>query len=315
MRRSREAFDEAPAPALSAESGMSWTEIVKEARTTEEQWRAEGSIAWYRGHADATWELKSTLHREVESFFNVLAKKLPASDELDVLHNTYKEEYRSFRSNAWPLLDQRERSDWGIVFAMQHYGQVTRLLDWSVSFACAVYFALFQTCEKCHVTSQEAAIWMLDPQALNKESQGVEVQIALEDAGELAKADGTVLDVRSWHPKYKDAVPNNDLKSIAIAPDFTNPRMTAQKAAFTMAGDSFNPLDQEFPQLMSAKRLRKFVLTPTAKDDAATFLAAAGLDAYSFFPDLHGLALRHKDEVRKRFERLTKFYRYALKKT
>ena len=42
---------------------MSWAEIVEEARKTEELWVADASMAWYRGHADETWDLKSTLHR------------------------------------------------------------------------------------------------------------------------------------------------------------------------------------------------------------------------------------------------------------
>lgn len=292
---------------------MSWAEIVEETRTTEEQWLADGSMAWYRGHADVTWALRATLHREVDAFLSALATRPPRAMELDLLRSSYKKEYRRFRSSAWPLLDQREQSDWGIVFAMQHYGQITRLLDWSESLACAVYFALFRACEKCYDENQAAAIWMLDPQALNKESQGFDGLVGLDEAIEVAKADGTVFDVRAWHPRFKvDA--DEELKSIAIAPDFTNPRMTAQRAAFTMSGDSFEPLDQEFKGLVSSGRLRQFVLSPAVKKDAAGFLAAAGLDAYSFFPDLHGLAVRHKDEVRKRFEIMKKFYGPALKK-
>lgn len=117
---------------------MSWAEIVEEARATEEQWLADGSMAWYRGHADVTWALTATLHREVDTFLNALAKRPPRVTELDLLRSSYKKEYRRFRSSAWPLLGPRERSDWGIVFAMQHYGQITRLLDWSESLACAV---------------------------------------------------------------------------------------------------------------------------------------------------------------------------------
>lgn len=292
---------------------MSWAEIVEEARATEEQWLADGSMAWYRGHADVTWALTATLHREVDTFLNALAKRPPRVTELDLLRSSYKKEYRRFRSSAWPLLGPRERSDWGLVFAMQHYGQITRLLDWSESLACAAYFALFRACEKCYDKNQTAAIWMLDPQALNKESQGFEALVGLDEAIEVEKADGTVFDVRAWHPKFK-VDSDEELKSIAIAPDFTNPRMTAQRAAFTMSGDSFEPLDQEFNGLRSAGRLRVFVLSPAAKNDAAAFLDAAGLDAYSFFPDLHGLAVRHKDEVRKRFEIMKKFYGAALKK-
>ena len=110
-----------------------------------------------------------------------------------------------------------------------------------------------------------------------------------------------IVDARPWHPKY---APPGDmvLKTIAVAPDFTNPRMTAQRSAFTMSGDSFEPLDKEFPKLVQDGRLRKFVLAPKVKKEAEVFLRAAGLDAYSFYPDLHGLALRHKDQGRRRLE-------------
>jgi hypothetical protein len=90
--------------------------------------------------------------------------------------------------------------------------------------------------------------------------------------------------------------------------------MTAQRAAFTIGGDSFQGLDDELKGLVSGSRLRQFIVSPAAKNDAAAFLAAAGLDAYSFFPDLHGLAVRHKDEVRKRFEMMKKVYGGVLKK-
>ena len=119
------------ATAQDAKANMTWADIVREVATLEEQWLADGSMAWYRGHADAGWKLKSTLHREVEAFVNLMKSPPLPADQVDLLRKEYKKEYRRFRSRAWPLLDQRERSDWGIVFAMQHYGQITRLFDWS----------------------------------------------------------------------------------------------------------------------------------------------------------------------------------------
>ncbi len=50
-----------PAPAKAAHAQRSWTDIVQEVSALEELWLADGSMAWYRGHADETWELKSTL--------------------------------------------------------------------------------------------------------------------------------------------------------------------------------------------------------------------------------------------------------------
>jgi hypothetical protein len=309
LRRVDTALEGVAERAEATKHEMRWADIVREVSALEEQWLANGSMAWYRGHAAATWNLKSTLHREVEAFVDLMKTPPPLADQVDLLRKEYKKEYRRFRSRAWPLLDQRERSDWGIVFAMQHYGQITRLLDWSESFACAVYFALVVSRETCQNPNQNMAVWMLDPQALNVESQGLDGLIALDE--EVERADGAVFDARSWHPKYKP--PADGLRSIAIAPDFTNPRMTAQRAAFTMSGDSFEPLDKEFPNLVASGRLRKFVLSPALKKQAAAFLAASGLDAYSFFPDLQGLAVRRKEEVRKRFEIMRKFYGSAMK--
>lgn len=299
--------------AVAAEKEMSWAEIVEAAGKLEEEWRADSSLAWYRGHADASWDLMSTLHREVSGLLTTLGLNPPLADKVKLLRATYKTEYREFRSSGWPLLDQRERNDWGIVFAMQHYGQITRLLDWTESLACAAYFALSISCEKCHVPAQNAAIWMLDPQALNQESQTHDGLIALDHPSEMQVDEANILDARPWHPKY---APSADviLRTIAVAPDFTNARMTAQRAAFTMSGDSFDSLANEFPKLVQSGRLRKFVLTPNVRSEAAAFLRAAGLDSYSFYPDLHGLAIRHKDKVRRRLELIKKFYGHKLKK-
>ena len=40
-----------------------WRNIVSTALSMAERLHAEGSVAWYRGERDATWKLKSTLHR------------------------------------------------------------------------------------------------------------------------------------------------------------------------------------------------------------------------------------------------------------
>lgn len=287
---------------------MSFADILKTTQEIEEKWRSDGSMAWYRGHADAKWELKSTLNREILDFVALMKNPPSAKDQVDLLRKTYKTQYRQFRAAAWMILGEDDKTgDWRLLFAMQHHGQVTRLLDWSESFASAVYFALERSCEKCHDESQNAAIWMLDPQALNNESQGIDGLIALDE--DIDKADGTVFDARAWHPKY---TVSDELSSIAVAPDFTNARITAQRGAFTMAGDSFLGLDAEFKGL-APDRLRKLVLTPAAKKDAATFLMSAGVDAYSVYPDLHGLAIRRKDHVRKRRELMKKVLGQALK--
>jgi hypothetical protein len=284
---------------------MSWEEIVATASKLEEEWRADASLAWYRGHADTTWLLECSLHREIRELLKNHGLNPSETRRAVLIRETYKTDYRDFRSSAWPLLAQYERSDWGIVFAMQHYGQVTRLLDWTESLACAAYFALEIKCDKCYDSTKDAAIWMLDPQALNHQSQGVYASFAVDHPSDIQADEKSTFDLRAWHPKYK-AAGESGARTIAVTPDFTNPRMISQRAAFTMSGDCPEPLDKEFPKLVELGRLRKFVLTPTVKKQAAAFLRAAGLDAYSYYPDLHGLALRHKEQGRRRLELMEK---------
>jgi FRG domain len=109
------------------ETLMTWEEILEETLRIEDDWRSGGLAVWYRGHADAGWELKSTLHRHVERFMKAMRPAPATSAWREQLREEYKTQYRRFRADAWPLLDLRELSDWGIVFAMQHYGQLTRL--------------------------------------------------------------------------------------------------------------------------------------------------------------------------------------------
>jgi len=310
VRRAGGVVEEA---AAAAEKEMSWAEIVETAGKLEEEWRTNSSLAWYRGHRNESYELVCTLHREMDKVLKTNELSPTPEKRRTLTREQYKAEYRDFRSSAWPLLDQRERNDWGIVFAMQHYGQITRMLDWTESLACAAYFALEIHCEKCQDPNQNAAIWMLDPQALNRESEGRYSLLALDHPSEIAADEANMFDARPWHPKYGEAI-ETVLKTIAMAPDFTNPRMTAQRAAFTMSGDSFESLDKEFPKLVQAGELRKFILTPGVKKEAEAFLRAAGLDSYSFYPDLHGLGIRQKAKGRRRQEIIDKLRADKVKK-
>jgi hypothetical protein len=280
---------------------MTFSDVIAEIRAFDEQARRDGSVAWYRGHRSSRWELQPTLHRLVERFTSRFTAPAGAEQRREILRAEYKRIYRRFKADAWPLLDARERSDWGIVFAMQHYGQPTRLLDWTESFACALFFAQLR-----RDRNEEAAIWALDPQALNKVTASADALIAVDEDMSEANVDG-----REWHPKW--VAPDRDLPTIAVAPVFTNPRMTAQRAAFTMAGDVFEPLDREIPSLVDDGYLHKFVLPPDTFDAAAAFLKTAGLDPYSFFPDLQGLALRHEADTEQRILDASRWYPHVFK--
>lgn len=276
---------------------MQWSDVVAQVHEISARFRADGSPPWFRGERDASWVLKSTIHRHVEQWFEGLARPMPDADRREQLIENAKAIYRRFKADAWPLLRGRERSEWGVLFAMQHFGLPTRLLDWTESFACATFFAH-------HHRKREdaAAIWVLDPQALNKLSIDEDVLLAIDNETVDPR-----INVRAWHPQWKP--PEEPLSSVAATPIFTNPRMVSQRSAFVLTGDLFEPLDQQHGGALGrAGQLIKIVLAPDTYEDVDAYLSLAGLNAYSFYPDLEGIALKHKAQTDRQIRDARRFY-------
>lgn len=271
-------------------------EILTRVQKLDDRFRQTGSATWYRGQRMSEWPLKSTLHRYVE---RLTACVEVAPDELrGLLREEYKTRYRKFKQEAWPLLRPTERSQWGVVFTMQHYRLPTRLLDWTESFLCALFFA-----QQHRDPGDAAAVWVLNSAALNGISIGQGSLVALDD--KMVKA---TFDARGWHPGR--VPPSELLPTIAVSPIFTNARMTAQRAAFTMSGDSFLPLEEQFEGRLRAEgHLVKIELPSGSFDEIEDYLRMGGVRAFSYFPDLEGLALDHERHVDATLRQTRKFLR------
>ena len=125
--------------------------------------------------------------------------------------------------------------------------------------------------------------------------------------------DDGVVDVRGWHPQW--VAPSDDLPTIAVSPIFTNPRMTAQRSAFMLTGDSFLPLEEQFDgRLIREGLLVKVELPPEGFDEVEDYLRVAGLSAFTYFPDLEGLALDHEARVVAMLGDTQKFFPAQVKK-
>jgi len=186
---------------------------------------------------------------------------------------------------------------------MQHYRLPTRLLDWTESFACALFFA-----QQYRTPGDTAAVWVLDSERLNEVSVGQRGLIALDES----VADST-FDVRAWHPKW--VPPPAELPTIAVSPIFTNPRMTAQRSVFTLAGDSFLSLHQQFDgRLTHNGILVKIELPPDRFEEVEDYLSVTGLRAFTYFPDLEGLAVDHEARVAATLRDTRKFFPRLVKK-
>jgi hypothetical protein len=77
---------------------QSWQQVLELLGDIQRAWLLEGSIPWFRGERDATWELRSTLHRHVRTLTKWMRPPMPMSDMVDLLRDEEKTVYRKFRS-------------------------------------------------------------------------------------------------------------------------------------------------------------------------------------------------------------------------
>jgi FRG domain len=104
-------------------------------------------ILWYRGHPNSNFYLLASLLR----YKNGIDKE--------------KHLFTGFKKFSDRILKRRD-SEWETLFEMQHYGVPTRLLDWSETFGVALFFAA--TYNQSRHPNQDAALYLLDPVALNQ---------------------------------------------------------------------------------------------------------------------------------------------------
>lgn len=172
-----------------------------------------------------------------------------------------------FQLKAWPLLHRSPASDWEWYFIMQHYGLPTRLLDWTVGAFLALYFAL-----RTNAGDADAAVWVLDPWALNRTfTKKSELILARESAA------CPYLNSR-FQPARTAKFP------IGVVPPFNSERITVQRGTFTVHGTDRHGLEQLYTE-----RLAKIIIPGDSALQMKRDLRASGIGEFTVFPDLDGL--------------------------
>ena len=220
-------------------------------------------------------------------FFRGLSKKshnlLPAlfrerdiSRDLQYLKNQEMTVYYDFVSNSSNSHSNCVKDSWEVLYEMQHREIPTRLLDWTGSFAVALYFAL-----RNYDDTKTPCVWILNPKMLNIKSVKKPRIISIEE--------GQVLDYKKMFVTRefeKKAFEN----PIAILPVKSHPRITAQNSFFTVHGSNLNPLDK----IYSNDVIKRFDIPKEVIPDALKFLKMANMNEFTLFPDLDGLGRRIK---------------------
>ena len=229
-----------------------WDDFLREVRAHVKRLDDCGCVnPYFRGHSSAHWQLVPGLGR--------LKNRDPLENRL----------YGRFWSQGGHLLPSG-LSTWDVLFLMQHHGLPTRLLDWSESFAIALYFAV-------HTAKAEAVVTVLDPYELNRrtfgESHIVDLNTSFPAGYERLFADP--------HPEVNGFAPI----ALAVYGKHLSSRMQWQRAVFTFHRDLDNPLELLHPEC-----IQRFTFPAECLKEARDFLRLAGVNEFTTFPDLDGLA-------------------------
>jgi hypothetical protein len=209
---------------------------------------SDGEIRpWFRGQRNQKWELVPGEYRH---------------------HILNPDDIRAdFMLKARELLTRDPSSELEWYFLMQHYGLPTRLLDWTMGSLVGLYFAL------CHNTGMsDAAVWVLDPWALNKWARQKSDLVFSSDTS-----------ANKFLPKlYSSQQPPK--RPIAIVPPYNSPRITVQRGTFTIHGSNKEGIDRQYK-----KHLAKIVIPKESGIQIRRDLRYAGISEFTLFPDLDGL--------------------------
>jgi hypothetical protein len=237
----------------------SMAEFVKVVCEVRDSW-IEGTDyfdPWFRGQPNSSWPLEPNIFR------------------YDLL-NCEDEIRAEFQRRAPQYMTEAPPSDyWGWYFLMQHYGALTRLLDWTDSALVALFFALNRT-SKSPEDLEDSVVWMLDPWWLNR-------TVFRHDAILLPDFD----DAKSYLREVYSGSITPTLPA-AIDPPFIARRVAVQRSHFTIFGSRRDALMQ-LGQTPGA-HLIKLVIAKEAAPRITADLATLGVTDTSIYPDLKGLA-------------------------
>lgn len=239
---------------------------------------------WFRGAGKSNYGLIPTLFRHA----TITIPDKIIEVEIRVMDR--------FNQRSVPFLSHAidTKNEWEVLFFMQHYGIPTRLLDWSENPFIALYFALtsapYSINNRKRVYDQDAAIWVLDPVAWNRES----LKDFSYNHGILSVEDDLI---GSYKPRTLYG--NMREKPVAIYGIHNSSRIVAQRGVFIVFGKSVTPMeetyiDHSFPQ----DCLTKLILPKNHISDLMNSLNAIGITDSVVYPDLEGLA----KEIRRFFK-------------
>lgn len=222
---------------------------------------------WFRGVNNHNHKLLPKIMRSGKSAEDVFERE-----------NRLLTRFRQRGMAYWP--EGYPQNDWEHLFAMQHYGLSTRLLDWSENLFVSAYFAISSAPSEKNKEGCTPILWCIDPIKWNRAMPG------LSEYGEsiqvLTTADEELEAYRPETSKRRSKSP------VAMYGAHNSKRIVAQRGTFTVWGADVNDMET-FAETSNDTLLWKIKL----KGDREHFyreLQALGFSETMIFPELSSLA-------------------------
>lgn len=224
---------------------------------------------WFRGQGCERLPLRSKL-----------ARKVLDPDSLLVLEQRLITRFRQRSLPYWPT--GYPQDDWEQLFAMQHHGIPTRLLDWTENLFIALYFATAEA----QVDGGDdcmAVVWVLDPIGWNRQ-----VPQLRDFADDVAILTTDSEDLAAYAPRTRHNLAKRRYNHpVAVYGTHNSSRIVAQRGTFTVAGNSLEPLES-FTNDTGPDVLWRIALN-FSRQSASKALKSLGFAESMIFPDLVGV--------------------------
>jgi|SRR5579871_738611 len=219
----------------------------------------------YRGQADATWDMKPSLHRCLEP--DVDAASIIALEAH--LVSRFRSQAGLHLRNPQFLPTRMSIIDSWIL--MQHYQAPTRLLDWTRSFFVATYFAVESQPEK------DGAVWCCNNRLLQS---GLEKLYGVNNLAGNPENSQLIADAPNWVS--------------VVEPGILTDRMVAQQAmisyCWNAAGNQQAIMNEVFEvyHADAPMQLIKFIIPKEYKPEFLQNLRTMNIAANTLFPGIDG---------------------------
>lgn len=228
----------------------------------------------FRGQADATWGLQSSLERVLGDRWSADQARRFEKYSLDVFRSKY---------HVYNNVEHVPSSKLGWLSVMQHYGVPTRLLDFTTSPYIALYFAL-ETYDP--LNRKDFSIFAIDYAALMQKS----IEFVRGRDSRFVATQESIF--RKQDELYEDVL---DRYSYDIAwvsePDESNIRIERQSGTFLISGSLEKPIEAilRLP-LYDSTKILKLVIPSTLYEAVFVALRKMSINSRSIYGDLFGLA-------------------------